>query len=75
MGDHFIAAKNPDAFNEAVAAFLADTRGDDAGRQFYAAQGIGTDFQRVLAGEAAAFACQLPNQAEQLRSPTSTRRP
>lgn len=28
VGDHFIAAKNPDAFNEAVAAFLADTRGD-----------------------------------------------
>ena len=24
VGDHFIAAKNPDAFNEAVAAFLAD---------------------------------------------------
>ena len=28
VGDHFIAAKNPDAFNEAVAAFLADTRSD-----------------------------------------------
>ena len=26
VGDHFIAAKNPDEFNEAVAAFLADTR-------------------------------------------------
>lgn len=28
VGDHFIAAKNPDEFNEAVAAFLADTRSD-----------------------------------------------
>lgn len=28
VGDHFIAAKNPDAFNEAVAAFLADTRSE-----------------------------------------------
>jgi len=26
VGDHFIAAKNPDEFNQAVAAFLADTR-------------------------------------------------
>lgn len=28
VGDHFIAAKSPDEFNEAVAAFLADTRSD-----------------------------------------------
>lgn len=28
VGDHFIAAKNPDEFNQAVAAFLADTRSD-----------------------------------------------
>lgn len=28
VGDHFVAAKNPDEFNEAVAAFLADTRSD-----------------------------------------------
>ena len=28
VGDHFIAKKNPDEFNEAVAAFLADTRSD-----------------------------------------------
>lgn len=28
VGDHFVASKNPDAFNEAVAAFLADTRSD-----------------------------------------------
>lgn len=28
VGDHFAAAKNPDEFNEAVAAFLADTRSD-----------------------------------------------
>lgn len=27
-GDHFIAAKRPDEFNQAVAAFLADTRSD-----------------------------------------------
>ena len=28
VGDHFIAAKSPDEFNVAVAAFLADTRSD-----------------------------------------------
>lgn len=28
VGDHFIASKCPDEFNEAVAAFLADTRSD-----------------------------------------------
>lgn len=28
VGDHFIAAKHPDEFNEAVAAFLADTRSE-----------------------------------------------